>query len=505
MPATDNSLLKSKLKLQTALLWTGVFLLSAVPRILGAFLLPNSFGDAYTYSWIIEGMRTKLAAGVFAVKDLFNFWLPLYQFICAVISVFTGHSFYVAKLVSAICGVGICLLVFSMSLRLTKNKVISLLAVALIALNPQHILNSTSSMTDVPHAFFVFASLHFVLGKRWTLAACMAAIAGLIRMESWLFIMLLPAMEFIDRRRVSPLAVVVLLLPPLFLLYLSWEATGDMFAYFKIRNHYIVELVAANPRLGIFSYARVTADAKTLLDSINPAMLFGSVIGAGLIIKRLFSAWPFKRIPEELFAPVAVALYFFAILGFLIFAYVSGNQPDMWHRYGMILFALGAPLLAWTCHNIINGKKHLALVVALLVIPVCIWQAKYQFVDGIGFLKQVEVERTVAAFLKEQYQANPKTRILCEELTIRFLSGIPSENLLDASKAPRDPEQFLSYLKENGVEYVVRMNGDTSALTTIFPAEGEGTHTELFQPLMHVTLEHWYTDIRVYRFNTNQE
>src|SRR5262245_66536449 len=76
-------------------LWAGLILVSGVPRILGAFLLPNAFGDAYSYLGAIEAMRSKMADGTFAIKDMHGFWFPMYQFTCAFISFFFGTSFYV--------------------------------------------------------------------------------------------------------------------------------------------------------------------------------------------------------------------------------------------------------------------------------------------------------------------------------------------------------------------------------------------------------------------------
>ena len=140
-------------------LWAGLILVSGVPRILGAFLLPNAFGDAYSYLEAIEAMRSKMADGTFAIKDLYGFWLPMYQFICATVSLLFGHTFYVAKLVSALCGTGACLLVYQISLRLTNHRPLSLLAFALVSLNPLHILYSSSALTDIPHSFLVTASL----------------------------------------------------------------------------------------------------------------------------------------------------------------------------------------------------------------------------------------------------------------------------------------------------------------------------------------------------------
>src|SRR5207244_3461458 len=195
-------------------LWPALVLVSATPRILGAFFLPNAFGDAYVYIRDIGAMSIKLSAHTFALTDLFGFWLPLYQFTCAVINVFVGNGFYVGKFVSAIFGVGVCLLVYGITLRLTANRTTALLAFVLIALNPLHILNSASAMTDVPHAFFVLASLYLILRQGWVAAAIFAALAGLTRVESWMLIALIPAIQFLRVRRVLVVAVLLLLIPP---------------------------------------------------------------------------------------------------------------------------------------------------------------------------------------------------------------------------------------------------------------------------------------------------
>src|SRR3989442_14270550 len=190
-------------------LWLAMISVSAFPRILGAFFLPNAFGDAYVYIRDIGAMSAKLSEHTFALTDLFGFWLPLYQFTCAVINVFVGNGFYVGKAVSAFFGVGVCLLVYSITLRLTANRTAALLAFVLIALNPLHILNSASAMTDVPHAFFVLACLYFILKRGWVAAAIFAALAGLTRVESWMLIALIPAIQSLSQRQVWVVAVLI--------------------------------------------------------------------------------------------------------------------------------------------------------------------------------------------------------------------------------------------------------------------------------------------------------
>src|SRR6267378_3180970 len=89
-----------------------LYSLAALPRVIGALWLPNAFGDAYAYTEQVYYMRRALLGGTFTTANLFGFWLPLYQFVCAIVSAFVGSPFYVPKLVSAASGAGVCLMVF---------------------------------------------------------------------------------------------------------------------------------------------------------------------------------------------------------------------------------------------------------------------------------------------------------------------------------------------------------------------------------------------------------
>ena len=169
-------------------LWLALFLLSAIPRILGAFFLPNAFGDAYVYIQEIGTLSTKLSTGVFRLTDLFGFWLPLYQFLSAIVNLLIKNGFYSGKLVAALFGVGSCLFIYAITFRLTENRTAAILTFLLIAFSPLHIFYSASAMTDVPHAFFVLAALYFVLTGNWIVAATFGALAGFTRVESWMLI-----------------------------------------------------------------------------------------------------------------------------------------------------------------------------------------------------------------------------------------------------------------------------------------------------------------------------
>ena len=262
-------------------------IVATLPRLLGAFFLPNTFGDAYVYIRDIGTLSTKIKAGTFALTDLYGFWLPLYQFIAALVNVFVGNGFYTGKIVSALAGVGVCLLVYAITLRVVQHQTAALLSFLLIALNPLHIMNSASAMTDVPHALFVLASLYFVLKKRWVLAAVFAALAGLTRVESWMLIALIPTIQFWKERRVSIPAILIMLFAPLFWFYVSWKATGDWLACFKVREQYKDWLLTQNPALAEFSVRGVIQDTAMLVSGIDLAVLCAALVAGWLVLRRL--------------------------------------------------------------------------------------------------------------------------------------------------------------------------------------------------------------------------
>src|SRR5437868_6284875 len=199
--------------------WLALLIVACAPRMFGAFFLPNAFGDAYVYIRNIGTLSAKISTGSLRLTDLFGFWLPLYQFISALLNLLVKNGFYSGKIVSALFGAGTCIFVYAITFRLTADRRASLAMFLLIALNPLHIFYSASAMTDVPHAFFVLAALYFVLTGNWIVAATFGALAGLTRVESWMLIALIPLIQLIKERRVSVVALLILIVPPLFWFY----------------------------------------------------------------------------------------------------------------------------------------------------------------------------------------------------------------------------------------------------------------------------------------------
>lgn len=478
--------------------WLTLILVAGVPRLLSAFLLPNAFGDAYAYIRDINLLSAKLAAGTFTLTDLYGFWLPLYQLISALLSAALGHAFYVSKLVAAISGIGVCLLVYDISLRLTENGKASLLAFLLIALNPLHIFNSASAMTDVPHAFFVLAAVSFVLRQNWLAASVCVALAGLVRVDSWMIILLIPVLQFFAERRINIIASLLMLAPPLFWLYVSWKATGDALACFKARGEYMDWLMQANPSLASFSLSNIARDAGALLLSIDTAVLAACFAGAWLAWRRMRSQ---KAAPQmdSTRAALSVNLFFFAFLGFIVFAYLTHKQPIIFPRYGLINFALGLPLLPWAFLQAEQRWPHQSRKLLTAIALACLLNAAIQLAYCAGYINREWAHGAVAERLRAEHQADTSARVFNDDGTVFALSGIPAENFLSSENAPTEREGFLKFLREQRVSHLVFVKGQNTLPAKLFPELKEGAGTESFRPVMRSDSRFLPAEILLYR------
>ncbi|MFN2579180.1 MAG: phospholipid carrier-dependent glycosyltransferase [Pyrinomonadaceae bacterium] len=491
--------------------WPILVLLSAIPRLLGAFLLPNAFGDAYVYIQEIGRLSTRLSTGAFRLTDLFGFWLPLYQFLSAIVNVAFKNGFYTGKLVAALFGVGSCLFVYALTFRLTANRTGAMLMFLLIAFNPLHIFYSASAMTDVPHAFFVLAALYFVLTGNWIVAATFGAMAGFTRVESWMLIGLIPLSQFIKEHRISIIALVVLIVPPLFWFCISWQATGNLLACFIQRQEYHDWLLRMNPSIARFSLRQILKDGATLLVSSDVAVLIACFVAGWFVAHGLRQMVGGRKNSAEaiggtgaqesslalsILAPV---LFFFAFFGLLAVAYLTHQQPIIFPRYGLILFSLGLPILAWTFLKVQKDKPRLAPRLLISIIAICVFDASVQFVGAVGTLNQYHAQRAVGDYLRDHFDLTSKKRIFCDDGNVRVLSGIPDETFMTSANAPKDREAFLNFLNQENVEYLIVVETERSAPFELFPSSEYNERIGDFQSVMYARSNFIKTNIQVYR------
>lgn len=477
-------------------LWLTLVLAAALPRFLSAFFLPNAFGDAYVYIRDIGVMSVKIKAGTFALTDLYGFWLPLYQFISALLNVFIGNGFYAGKLVSAGFGVGACLLVYAVVMQIVAHRAAALLAFALIAFNPLHILNSASAMTDVPHAFFVLASLYFVLQKHWVVAAIFAALAGLTRVESWMLLALIPLIQVVRERRISIPAVLIMVLPPVFWFYVSWKATGDWLACFRTRQQYHDWLLTQNPSLAHFSFSGVLKDGAMLLTAIDAAVLLATMAAVWIVFRN----FTLKRREENsqtlrAFPPL---IFFFGFLGLLVMAYLTHQQPIIFPRYGLIVFSLGIPLLAWTYFELIKRRPDWSRKLLVSIILLCMLNAGVQSVAAVGEFNRYSVQRAMADYLRDHFDPKSNQRIFSDDETVQVLSGIPIEKFATSATAPKDRQQFLSFLEREDVAYLVLIDDHNSTPYRVMPELGSGSSAS-HELVAQASAKFLRSHIRIYR------
>jgi len=444
-----------------------LLLIAGVPRIIGALLVQKQpFGDAYAYIETVSADRAKLLAGTFTVKDLFGFWLPLYQFFCAVISLVINHPFYVSKLVSAISGALVCVLVYWCSHILTQNHRLALIAFLAIALNPFHFQYSAAAMTDIPHALMVMSCMYFVLTERWTLAACCGAAAGLIRLESWMLIAIVPTIQFMRRKTLPVVSTLILLIAPAVWFFICWQATGNPLASFQAHDQYVLARLTAHPEFNHITLDRTWEDANRLIYSVNLAVLAGCFVGLWL----LFVQWRRGRAWFKATDLMVCVSFFFAYFSFIVVAYLTKNQSDIWPRYGLVMFSLGLPILTYSARQIMHSTSIFAKAGLALLLVLGALQFRIQWFDLKYFLLTQDRSQTIASYLKQEYSTDRSIRVFCDHPEIRVFSGIPREQFYDSFRAPKDQAAFIGFLQANGIKYlVIPKENETSTPSQLFP------------------------------------
>jgi 4-amino-4-deoxy-L-arabinose transferase-like glycosyltransferase len=156
---------------------------------------------------------------------------PLFSWMQAALFIPFGLSDPLAKLPSALCGIGVILLVAWLGRRMTRDPFAGVLAMFVMATSIYFVKYAARAMTDVPFTFFFLAAVcAWVLSDdnpRWLLAAgAFAALAQLTRALAGFSIPLLFAVDMIVNRRRPPLryliAGVLITFLPLAAWYAQW-------------------------------------------------------------------------------------------------------------------------------------------------------------------------------------------------------------------------------------------------------------------------------------------
>ena len=151
-------------------------------------------------------------------------------------------------------------------------------------------------------------------------------------------------------------------------------------------------------------------------------------------------------------------------------AYLTKNQSDIWPRYGLVIFSLGLPVLAFSAQQIFNHAPVWARAAFLIVLLYGAFQFKDQAIDLQLFLAAPNRSQAIAVYLKQQYAAEPSLKVFCDSPEVRVVSGIPRGQFYDSFRAPKDGDGFVAFLRANGIKFLVIPNKEeTSTPSQLFP------------------------------------
>ncbi|HJT79624.1 MAG TPA: hypothetical protein VJ719_00380 [Chthoniobacterales bacterium] len=450
-----------------------IFLIALLSRIWAAWALPNPEQDGYSYAEIIAKLTQSFEAGQVQVSDLYGFWLPLFQIVAAVINLAIHDPLVAGKIINALCGATVAVLVFDVTRLLTGRIAFAVVAFAMIVSDPLHIVYSAGCMTDVPHGCLVLVSLCLALRRKWTLAAVAGALAGCIRVESWALIAVLPALQFICERRLSILPLFILLVPPLSWIAITFAATGHPLSYFHDRARYHLEYIDFHPERRGFQWPVIRQDqAYFLLGAGKLITIAAFAVAIGVIWN-----WIGARKPPNHRLLVTIG-YYAGLLGLIVVAYVSKAQPVILPRYGLTFFALGLPLFGWSLQFLVTHMRSRVLAtVFVLAVSAFFVSEMIEKLPTLGYVRDdFNAHHKIAAKLAQNMETIPGARCFSDDVAVRVLSRLPPERFLRTSFARRNrvttAEELLGYLRSRDAQFLVYFPTEDSFPVKFFPELG---------------------------------
>jgi hypothetical protein len=273
---------------------------------------------------------------------------------------------------------------------------------------------------------------------------------------------------------VSFLSCAILLLPPLGWLYVGQVARGDWLAFFHDRVLYHAHYLEFHPSRHGFTFADVRGDIDYLMLGANGLVLFAGVLSGLLLLSQVLHR---RRIAWDCLVAVS---YLGAIAVFLLLAYVTKRQPVWLPRYGLIMFVLGLPLLAWVAQRCREKVRPHWLaqtgVAAMFLVSAALARPQVSIFPKV--LNDFQAHRRVAdALVLDLKQHNDETsHCFSDDIAVRVLSRLPPNRVHRSTDVPTEAwtslNIFESYLREHRVGYVVFMPTEDSLPVKFYPELG---------------------------------
>lgn len=458
--------------------WIVVWTLALATRIAASFFLPNAELDGYSYAVIIADYTAKMQAGHFHFADLYGFWLPLFQVVSTLVNLLLHDPLLSAKLVSGFCGALSCVLVFYLTEELTGDWRFASLCFGLILVSPLHLLYSAAAMTDVPFGCLLLACTWCVLRERWLGAAIFLALSGMVRLESWALIPILPVLEIWRRRKFPWATCLIVVFPVIFWLSVAWLAKGDAFAYFADRVVYHAHYMDFHATRHWFAFADIEEDVRHFVMGTNHIVLLVAFVAAPILTWRLA-----RRGDAAWWKPFVLEVLLCGLLGLFVLGYVTKRQPVILPRYGLSFFALGLPLLGWSLQRMWRPIKSNGVAGAgtVGVAGLALFLAMQKQLPTVAkvrddFRAQSTIARALVAEMRETnancFADNPATMALSRLPSDRFRS---SKSVPDS--ASKDRQSFVAWLRSENVSHLVFLRTEASVPVDVLPELGQSKDT----------------------------
>ena len=390
-------------------------------------------------------------------------WLPLFQYIDAVLYWLTG-SYLSVRFFSAVCGFVSLIILYRLALRLTGSPSAALVSLTITAFNPLLFLYDTTGMTESFFTMLTLAGIYLLVAGRFLTSSIPFSLACLVRYEGWFLTFFIYLVSALQKRLSFKAFIAVLVLPSLSIglwLQLNYIRYGDPLHFLRALDLYCEVF-----RRDMEIYAPyMSADEKlynALRRELSPVWY---IIVYFVVLNPLIFVMAFRRVFRSLMRKdrlrflAVVSLFYLALITSLM---VLGKSEG-WPRHsipGIPLFVLLASHdVTGLRSKVLTASKFTAfsLMVSLLLLSlITIFNVKYT---------QPLIE--VSLWLRE----NPTDgRILCTRSPIIILSGLPAEKFIFLWRRDISHEAFNIFLERNGVTYVVSHLGYFSELCRNFTA-----------------------------------
>ncbi|MFQ6094810.1 MAG: hypothetical protein ACE5NN_01585 [Candidatus Bathyarchaeia archaeon] len=436
------------------LLW--ILVLALLSRLICLVLTVDPEYDGYDR--FVKGLRL--------LSDPYNimhhwYWLPLFQYIDAVLYWLTG-SYLSIRVLSTMCGLISTTLVYRLALKISSSEKAAWISSALTAFNPLIFIYDTTGMTEPLFTTLFISTLYFFILNKPALFSLPLATACLLRYEAWFLSPILYAVALVQRRS-KPWRIVLSSLLPLasmsVWLYLNYVHYGDPFNFVRLLDRYL-EFVRHELPSRSQHISPNEAQFLMIKELLSPIWyLLGYLIFLipTVFLEALLGIIKYARKDIDNMALTVFAVFYVSLITYFR---VSGSSEG-WFRYGIPAIPLF--IIFAVCHvvkkkSVVTPKRFFSASLILSLVSIGILT-----ILNWGYVSPIlETSKWLRENVKDE-------KILCVRSPIIVLSEIPLERFVFLWSRDIDRAWFIDFLKSRNITYVVSHFGYFSDLCESFP------------------------------------